>query len=202
MKRAKASSIGHGLVALHIATKKPNPSPAKVIQVVQEGLDFAELESLREQLDLAARSPRRPARPRPRHPASAQSERSPNERRIGQGASFRPASRPGGPAFRRDRGSAAVAEGAATRPRRRRPARLCADRNRRARSGKSPRPNRLRRLFLMPSGWRIVRQISDCLTQRAQRSRSIPLLALVSLVDFVRGIETLRSPHALRLADR
>jgi putative toxin-antitoxin system antitoxin component (TIGR02293 family) len=52
MKRAKVRSIGHGLVALHIATKKPNPSPAKVIQVVQEGLDFAELESLREQLDL------------------------------------------------------------------------------------------------------------------------------------------------------
>ncbi|MBA2434152.1 MAG: DUF2384 domain-containing protein [Verrucomicrobiota bacterium] len=52
MKRAKASSIGQGLVALHIATKKPNPSPATVIQVVQEGLDFAELESLREQLDL------------------------------------------------------------------------------------------------------------------------------------------------------
>ena len=52
MKRAKATSIGHGLVALHIATKKPNPAPAKVIQVVQEGLEFAELESLREQLDL------------------------------------------------------------------------------------------------------------------------------------------------------
>ncbi len=44
--------MGQGLVALHIATKKPNPSPAKVIRVVQEGLDFAELESLREQLDL------------------------------------------------------------------------------------------------------------------------------------------------------
>ncbi len=52
MKRAKARSIGQGLVALHIATKKPNPPPATVIQVVQEGLDFAELESLREQLDL------------------------------------------------------------------------------------------------------------------------------------------------------
>ncbi|CAN5515713.1 DUF2384 domain-containing protein [soil metagenome] len=52
MKRAKASSIGQGLVALHIATKKPNPSPAKVIRVVREGLDFAELESLRDQLDL------------------------------------------------------------------------------------------------------------------------------------------------------
>ncbi len=46
------SSLGQGLVALHIATKKPNPSPAKVIRVVQEGLDFAELEALREQLDL------------------------------------------------------------------------------------------------------------------------------------------------------
>ncbi len=44
--------MGQGLVALHIATKKPNPSPAKVIRVVQEGLDFAELESLREQLEL------------------------------------------------------------------------------------------------------------------------------------------------------
>lgn len=52
MKRAKASSIGQGLVALHIATRKPNPSPAKVIRVVREGLDFAELESLRDQLDL------------------------------------------------------------------------------------------------------------------------------------------------------
>ncbi|MGI8957289.1 MAG: type II RES/Xre toxin-antitoxin system antitoxin [Chthoniobacterales bacterium] len=52
MKRAKISSLGQGLVALHIATKKPNPSPAKVIRVVQAGLDFAELEALREQLDL------------------------------------------------------------------------------------------------------------------------------------------------------
>lgn len=52
MKRAKASALGEGLVAWHIATKKPNPSPAKVIRIVQEGLDFAELESLREQLDL------------------------------------------------------------------------------------------------------------------------------------------------------
>lgn len=52
MKRAKGRSIGHGLVALHIATKKPNPSPSEVVQVVQEGLEFAELESLREQLDL------------------------------------------------------------------------------------------------------------------------------------------------------
>ncbi len=52
MKRAKARSIGHGLVALHIATEKPNPPPAEVVQVVQAGLDFAELEALREQLDL------------------------------------------------------------------------------------------------------------------------------------------------------
>ncbi len=52
MKRAKPRSIGHGLVALHIATKKPNPAPDKVIRIVQEGLEFAELESLREQLDL------------------------------------------------------------------------------------------------------------------------------------------------------
>jgi putative toxin-antitoxin system antitoxin component (TIGR02293 family) len=50
MKRAKP--VSHGLVALHIATSKPNPAPAKVIQVLQAGLDFAELESLREQLDL------------------------------------------------------------------------------------------------------------------------------------------------------
>ncbi|HEX4667275.1 MAG TPA: antitoxin Xre/MbcA/ParS toxin-binding domain-containing protein [Chthoniobacterales bacterium] len=52
MKRAKTSALGHGLVALHIATEKPNPSPARVIRVVQEGLHFAELESLRAQLDL------------------------------------------------------------------------------------------------------------------------------------------------------
>jgi putative toxin-antitoxin system antitoxin component (TIGR02293 family) len=40
------------LVASHVAREKPNPSPAEVIQVVREGLDFAELEALREQLDL------------------------------------------------------------------------------------------------------------------------------------------------------
>ena len=51
-QKTKERPGGHGLVALHIATEKPNPSPAEVVQVVQAGLDFAELESLREQLDL------------------------------------------------------------------------------------------------------------------------------------------------------
>src|SRR4029453_18315966 len=49
---AKAKSSGKGLVALHIATEKPNPSPAQVMRVVQAGLDFGELEALRQQLDL------------------------------------------------------------------------------------------------------------------------------------------------------
>jgi putative toxin-antitoxin system antitoxin component (TIGR02293 family) len=47
-----ARSFGKGLVALHIATEKPNPSPAQVVRVVQAGLDFGELEALRQQLDL------------------------------------------------------------------------------------------------------------------------------------------------------
>lgn len=50
--RHKTKAIGTGLVASHVAREKPNPSPAEVIQVVREGLDFAELEALREQLDL------------------------------------------------------------------------------------------------------------------------------------------------------
>ena len=49
---AKARSFGKGLVALHVATKKPTPSPAQVVRVVQAGLDFGELEELRQQLDL------------------------------------------------------------------------------------------------------------------------------------------------------
>jgi putative toxin-antitoxin system antitoxin component (TIGR02293 family) len=49
---AKTRSSGKGLVALHIAAEKPNPSPAQVVRVVQAGLDFGELEALRQQLDL------------------------------------------------------------------------------------------------------------------------------------------------------
>jgi len=41
-----------GVVASHVAKEKPNPTPAQVIRVVQAGLDFAELEALREQLAL------------------------------------------------------------------------------------------------------------------------------------------------------
>jgi len=41
-----------GVVASHVAKETPNPTPAQVIRVVQAGLDFAELEALREQLDL------------------------------------------------------------------------------------------------------------------------------------------------------
>lgn len=52
MRRARAKSFGRGLVALHVATEKQNPSPAEVVRVVQAGLDFAELEALRQQLDL------------------------------------------------------------------------------------------------------------------------------------------------------
>ena len=37
---------------MHVAAEKSNPSPAQVIRGVQAGLDFAELEALREQLDL------------------------------------------------------------------------------------------------------------------------------------------------------
>ena len=53
MKQAtKARSSGKGLVALHVATEKPNLSPSQVVRVVQAGLDFGELEALRQQLDL------------------------------------------------------------------------------------------------------------------------------------------------------
>ena len=50
--RHKTKNSGTGLVASHLTKEKPNPSPAQVVQVVQNGLDFAELEALREQLDL------------------------------------------------------------------------------------------------------------------------------------------------------
>ena len=49
---AKAKSSGKGLVALHVAAEKPNPSPAQVVRVVQAGPDLGELEALRQQLDL------------------------------------------------------------------------------------------------------------------------------------------------------
>src|SRR3982750_59074 len=51
-QKAKHHFAGHGLVASHVALEKPNPSPAQVVQVVQSGLDFDELEALRQQLDL------------------------------------------------------------------------------------------------------------------------------------------------------
>ena len=50
--RHKDKPSGMGLVASHVTTEQPNPSPAQVVKVVQAGLDFAELEALREQLDL------------------------------------------------------------------------------------------------------------------------------------------------------
>src|ERR1041384_7206032 len=50
--RHRSKSSGMGVVASHIARETPNPAPAKVVEVVQAGLDFAELEALREQLDL------------------------------------------------------------------------------------------------------------------------------------------------------
>ncbi len=50
--KAKTRPVGHGLVASHVTREEPNPSPAHVVQVVQAGLDFAELEALRDQLDL------------------------------------------------------------------------------------------------------------------------------------------------------
>jgi len=50
--RHRSKPGGTGLVASHVAREKPNPSPAHVVRVVQAGLDFAELEALREQLDL------------------------------------------------------------------------------------------------------------------------------------------------------
>ncbi|HEY3601037.1 MAG TPA: antitoxin Xre/MbcA/ParS toxin-binding domain-containing protein [Chthoniobacterales bacterium] len=51
-QRTKGRSVSHGLVASHVATEHPNPSPAQVVQVVQSGLDFGELEALQQQLDL------------------------------------------------------------------------------------------------------------------------------------------------------
>ncbi len=48
----KATSAAKGLVALHVAANQPNPPPNEVVQTVAAGLDFAELEALREQLDL------------------------------------------------------------------------------------------------------------------------------------------------------
>lgn len=51
-QKSKTLPKTESLVALHVAPKKPNPSPSEIIRVVQSGLDFAELEALREQLDL------------------------------------------------------------------------------------------------------------------------------------------------------
>jgi len=51
-QKTKTQPMGHGLVASHVATEKPDPSPDQVVRVVQAGLDFAELEALRDQLDL------------------------------------------------------------------------------------------------------------------------------------------------------
>ncbi len=51
-QRHAAKSPGIGLVALHIATRKPNPSPGQIIRVVQAGIDFGELTALQQELDL------------------------------------------------------------------------------------------------------------------------------------------------------
>ena len=51
-QKTKAQPAGHGLVASHVAKEKSDPSPAQVVRGVQAGLDFTELETLREQLDL------------------------------------------------------------------------------------------------------------------------------------------------------
>ncbi len=51
-QRAKSQGTVPGVVALHVAPEKTNPSPAQVVKVVQAGLDFAEFEALRDQLDL------------------------------------------------------------------------------------------------------------------------------------------------------
>lgn len=48
----KAKLLGTGLVALHVAAQKPNPSPAQVIQFVQAGVNFGELAVLQKELDL------------------------------------------------------------------------------------------------------------------------------------------------------
>ena len=51
-QKTKTQPMAHGLVASHVAIEKPDPSPDQVVRVVQAGLDFAELEALRDQLDL------------------------------------------------------------------------------------------------------------------------------------------------------
>jgi putative toxin-antitoxin system antitoxin component (TIGR02293 family) len=51
-QKTKTQPMGHGLVVSHVAIEKPDPSPDQVVRVVQAGLDFAELEALRDQLDL------------------------------------------------------------------------------------------------------------------------------------------------------
>ncbi|MBA3831773.1 MAG: DUF2384 domain-containing protein [Chthoniobacterales bacterium] len=48
MKRKLAA----GMVALHVASRSANPAPGEVVDGVQAGLKFGELEALRQQLDL------------------------------------------------------------------------------------------------------------------------------------------------------
>src|SRR5712691_5607468 len=52
LPKAKSSASGKGLVARHTTPKKDNPTPQQVVSGVRAGLDFGELEALREQLDL------------------------------------------------------------------------------------------------------------------------------------------------------
>jgi putative toxin-antitoxin system antitoxin component (TIGR02293 family) len=54
MKQAtKAKSKNKkGMVARHVAPRTANPSPGQVVSGVQAGLEFGELEALRQQLDL------------------------------------------------------------------------------------------------------------------------------------------------------
>jgi putative toxin-antitoxin system antitoxin component (TIGR02293 family) len=52
MKQKAKPASGKGLVALHAGPEQTKPSARRVISGVRAGLEFGELEALREQLDL------------------------------------------------------------------------------------------------------------------------------------------------------
>src|SRR6266478_1389633 len=129
-----------------LSPKAKSFASADVIQRVAKGLPFSELEMLRSEID-------EPLDSLARRLSISRStlQRRRTEHRLSPQESDRVMR------FWRCRARAAMAEISATRARRGCSARLREHRSGRARSRKSSGANRLRRLLLMPSGWRIVR---------------------------------------------
>lgn len=53
MKQGLKSKLAVGMVALHVSTRSASPAPGEVVHGVQAGLEFRELEALRQGLDLS-----------------------------------------------------------------------------------------------------------------------------------------------------